>query len=174
MAYNAIFLNPQHLLSFDSTLTNVNVINVANLEFAVKHTDVIDGVDEIKLQGINIPEIAVVDIDKDTSIGSFCWGSDGVLKFIVSKTVVENITDAMNYIWGIFVKYKLNNIRYTDNADIYTMETLTSSGMKVTDTFGTTLDEIKNKMIALDRGLDITQHGFHIHIVRRNLMTPLV
>lgn len=95
----SVVLKDKGELEFDNfdkiTYTNVAVIRTKKLDENMKlNTSLVDGLIIVMKDGAQVGEIEDGAIDDAKSIGKFCCGSDGMLKLIVDKTIVDSIDKA--------------------------------------------------------------------------------
>lgn len=172
MYNNEHFFRPKDLLKFDSsTYVNVNLIITSSLLFTAQHTNIINNLEQISIQGVNIPEIPYTSdqlLDSPENVGKYFCLNDNCITFVVDKERIKTIQDAKNYIFGIYAEYQMKVLSYNTAEAVYIMTTRTSSGQEVNINTGSSLPTLMNKINILDENLEINnQLGFNIHEITR-------
>lgn len=171
MSKNEHFLRPEDFLNFNMDLyTNINLIKINPLLFMAQHDNNINNLEQISIQGLNIPEIAYISdqlLDNPSNVGKYFCLNDNCITFIVAKDKINSIQDAKNYIFGIYVLYQMKVLQYNSNEPVYVMTTKTSDGKEININTGSTLPILMNKINVLDENLDINTIGYFEHKIRR-------
>ena len=173
MANKKIFLDETYFQSFVTSGVNTNVIVTTALPYVFTPTGGIDNKVNVSLQGVEMDEVAIADIDVLLNVGKFAVATNSTINFIVDKILVDTEEKAKNYLKGLLVDYILRTLAYNETSpNLYTVQTTTPNGTIVGNTNASSLDDLVNRIECLDANLNINTVGYYTHTVVHSLTIP--
>lgn len=177
MALNNVkfFADDNHFVSLVE-LTNVNIVTIGPLDYAVTSTGENNNPVYCSFRGKYLKQVSMSDIDNEENIDCFCYETDKVgrcyVNLIVDKNEVFNIPQAKCAIRGLLVDYKLANITGTGTTrePLFELTTYLSDGTLVSPTIGMSLGDILKKIMCFETNFDINEAGYYNHVIRRAIV----
>lgn len=170
MALCKVFLDRDNL-DYITVLNSVTLINVKMLQFMAQHTSTqIDNLETITIQGNKVQEVLPLDntaVDNISNIGLYYINTNNEIVLIVSNNIKTD-EQARRYLEGILVRYQTKLIKYTTDDSLYVMKTYNSEGLLVSESNGSNLNILTNKMLVLDDNVDVN-YGFFTHVLTRQI-----
>lgn len=171
-----LFLNESNFISLDTSGTNMNIIEVGYLKYALPSDNTDKNLVVCSFRGVELQQIKVDKIDDILSGGSFCYVSTSnnlnTIKLVVSKTEVLSTEDAKKYITGMLVDYILAPLSYSgsNNIPLYVIKTYLSDKTLVSETTACKMDEVFKKIQIFEANLNINSIGYYEHTIERALI----
>lgn len=171
-----IFLDESNFIYLDTSGTNMNVIEVGYLKYALPSDNTDKNLVICSFKGIELPQIKIDKIDDVLSAGSFCYVSSpnnlNTLKLVVSKTEVSDTESARKYITGMLVDYILAPLTYSgsNNVPLYIIKTYLSDKTLVSETTACKMDDVFRKIQIFEANLNINSIGYYEHTIERALI----
>jgi hypothetical protein len=170
MGIKKLFLDKENFSELSTDEVNVNIIETKAFPYMDTHTGTISNLQTVSLQGVELVEVAVTDIDNESNEGKYAVTSNNTIMFIVDKTLYDTEEKAKKYLMGILVEYDMDSIAYSSTDYLYTMETRLSNGTIVGNTSDSSLSVITEKIKCLDANQDINaEGGYYIHTLIRGI-----
>jgi len=165
--YKRVFINSEDFYSF-TVGVNANTIRINPMPYMAVHTGSISGLQHLYLQGNELTEIAVADVDILLNVGKYAVDTSNSVCFVVDKITVDTEEKAKKYIEGFLLVYQMVSLQYSGDINIYTMYTYATDGTFIGGTNASSLTDLEYKMSILDKMQNINGiTGYYYHILNR-------